>query len=174
METTKHQEAMKILHTLLEKRWCTQKLDEWSYSFQYLSGSIPFNCYMEINPEMKSVLFRAILGGAPLELAFYDNMERLCTIHNVKLPNGCLAFNPENGEVRFKTSSYFWSMELTEQMIRNVVEPSLMLLDSCVLSIVSVHSGGSLNEALTLIGEDPGIGTNNLCHYKYEPHPRAS
>lgn len=173
MEIAKHQESLKLLHELLEKRWCTQPLDEWSYSFQYLSGPIAFNCYAEINPDMEGFLFRALMSGAPLEKECYDTVRDLCTLLNVQIPSGCFAFNPENGEVRFKNTVYFWHQELTEQTMRNVIEPSIQLLDDCVLSLVAARVGKSLDESLSRVGEDPGIGTSDKCHYKHEPHPNA-
>ncbi|MCC9607183.1 hypothetical protein LOC68_14110 [Blastopirellula sp. JC732] len=169
-----HEEAMYCLLDLLERRWRTQPLDEWSLSFPYLAGSIPFHCYAEINPNMEAFLFRAIMGGAPLDREYYGNMKDLCTLHNVRIPSGCFAFNPENGELRFKNSVYFWRQELTEQMMRNVIEPSLLLLDNYVLSLVAVHVGKSVQEALTRVGEDPGVGKSSACHYKQEPHPRET
>lgn len=171
MDKLKHQTAMKTLFDLLERRWVTQELDDSSYSFEYLAGPIPFSCYVEINPKMEGVLFRAILGGAPLPKESFESMERLCTLHNLQLPNGCFAFNPQSGEVRFKFGAYFWKQDLTEQMLRNVLEPAIQLLDAHVLSIVSVYAGKPLSEALTRTGENPGIGTSSRCHYKHEPHP---
>lgn len=165
---------MEILRNLLEKRWATRPLDDSSYQFQYLSGSITFNCYAEINPDMEGFLFRAIFGGAPLESNTYACIESLCTNHNVNLPIGCFAFNKESGDLRFKSGMYFWGLDLTEKMMRNVIEPSIQLIDQYVLSLVSASVGKPFHEALARVGEDPGIGTSDMCHYKYESHPRAA
>jgi hypothetical protein len=164
---------MAVLQTFLERRWVVVGRDSWALHFQYLSGPIPFNCYVQVNPDMEAVLFRAILGGAPLEKAVYSNMGALCEIHNLNLPAGCFAFNRETGEVRFKMTAYFWGQEFTERTVRNVIDPAIQLLDSYVLSIVHVFVGESLESALARVDEDPGIGTSELCHYRQERHPNA-
>lgn len=174
MDARAHSNALEVLQAFLERRWVVVGRDEWALHFQYLAGPIPFNCYVQVNPEMEAVLFRAILGGAPLEKAFYPNMGALCEIHNLRLPAGCFAFDRENGEVRFKMTAYFRGQELVESTIRNVVDPAIQLLDSCVLSIVHVFVGESLQGALARVDEDPGIGTSELCHYRHERHPNAT
>jgi len=174
MHAASHTEAMKLLRDLLERRWLTTPLEPWAYSFTYLAGPIPFNCYMQINPDMEGLLFRAQLGGAPLETENYSRMSQLCEKLNLDTPVGCFCFNSENGDVRWKSGLYFWKETLTEQMIRNVLEPSLLLIDDAIHAIVSIHTGQSLEVALSRIGDDLGIGTSERCHYKLEPHPRAT
>jgi hypothetical protein len=173
MDNSSHTKAMEILRSLLEKRWVTSPLDETSHQFPYLSGSIPFNCYAEINPDMEGLFFRAIYGGATLEKEYFSCIESLCTNHNIFLPVGCFAFNRDSGDFRYKSGIYFWGQELTEKMMRNVIEPSIELIDHYILSFVSASVGKPLHEALARVGEDPGIGASEMCHYKYEPHPRT-
>ncbi len=173
MDSAAHLQAMAILERFLERRWVVRGRDESTLHFQYLAGPIPFNSYVQVNPDMEAVLFRAMLGGAPLDKANYLAMATLCERHNLNLPAGCFAFNRENGEVRFKMTAYFSGQEFTEQTIRNVVDPAIRLLDNCVLSLVAVFVGKSLEEALAKVGEDPGIGTSEFCHYRQERHPNA-
>ena len=173
MDAVAHGQAMELLRALLERRWVTTPLEPWAYSFPYFAGPIPFNCYVQINPDMEGVLFRAQLGGAPLEFENYSRMALLCEKLNLDTPVGCFSFNSENGGVRWKSGLYFWKQSLTEQMIRNVIEPSLLLIDDAIHAIVSIHSGQSLEVALSRIGDDLGSGTSEHCHYRLEPHPRG-
>ncbi len=172
MNAAAHSEAMAMLRGLLERRWVTAPLEPWAYRFSYLSGPIPYHCYVEINPDMEAVLFRAQLGGAPLEAENFPNMALLCEKLTLDTPVGCFAFNSETGEVRWKSGRYFRGQPLTEQTIRNVIEPSLLLIDDATHAIVSVHTGQSLEVALSRRGDDLGIGTSEHCHYRIEPHPR--
>jgi len=119
---------------------------------------------------MEGFIFRAVLPG--LDKKNYENVSRLCEIHNAALPMGCFVFNRENGEVTYKSGVYFWGTEPTERMMRNVIEPSIMLLDHYILSLVHVWVGHGVDESLARVGEDPGIGTSENCHYRHEPHPR--
>jgi hypothetical protein len=173
MDPAAHAKAMARLHAFLERRWMTKPMDPWAFQFQYLAGPIPMPCYAQINPEMEGFLFRAVLLGSGLDKKNYENVALLCEIHNGKLPVGCFAFNRENGEVRYKSGLYFWGTELTERMMRNVIEPSIMLLDDHILSLVHVCVGHGVEESLARVGEDPGIGTSEHCHYRHEPHPRV-
>lgn len=173
MNRAAHLEAMTTLRMFLERRWVILGEDESAMHFQYLAGPIPFNAYAQVNPDMEAVLFRAMLGGAPLDKANYLAMSILCERHNVDLPAGCFAFNRESGEVRFKMCAYFRGQAFSERTIRNVVDPAIQLLDHYVLSIVHVFVGKPLEEALARAGEDPGIGTSEFCHYRHERHPNA-
>jgi hypothetical protein len=172
MDADAHAKAMGTLRELLERRWSTAPLDPWAYLFSYLSGPIHYSCYVQINPDMDGVLFRAQLGGAPLEPERYPAMALLCEKLNLDLPVGCFSFNSNTGDLRFKSGLYFWKQSLTEQMMRNVIEPSMLLIDDATHAIVTVHSGEGLDVALTRIGDDLGVGTSERCHYKLEPHPR--
>jgi len=172
MNAAAHRQAMDLLRELLERRWVTTPLDASAYSFAYFSGPIPYLCYAEINPDMEGLLFRAQLGGAPLEQENYSAMALLCETLNVNFPIGCFSFNAENGQVRWKHGVHFWNERVTEHLIRNIVEPSLLHIDDATPALVSVHTGRPLEEALARIGEDLGIGTNEHCHYRLEPHPR--
>jgi hypothetical protein len=173
MDGIAHAQGMDLLRALLERRWATTPLDPWAYSFQYLSGPIPFNCYVQINPDMEGLLFRAQLGGASLEIEHYPRMAQLCETLNLEVPVGCFSFNSSNGDVRWKSGVYFRKQELTEQMIRNVIDPALLHIDNAIHAIVSIHSGQSLEVALSRVGDDLGIGTSESCHYRFEPHPRG-
>ena len=172
MDPAAHTKAMATLHAFLERRWTTMPMDPSALQFQYLAGPIPMSCYAEINPDMEGFIFRAALPGGGMDKKNYENLSRLCEIHNAALPIGCFVFNRENGEVRYKSGVYFWGTEPTERMMRNVIEPSIMLLDHYILSLVHVWVGQGIDESLARVGEDPGIGTSENCHYRHEPHPR--
>lgn len=173
MDVAAHRQAMDLLRALLERRWVTTSLDATAYRFSYLSGPIPYHCYAEVNPEMEGLLFRAQLGGAPLEDENYSHMALRCEKINANLPVGCFSFNSENGQVRWKHGVYFRHQPVTEQLVRNVIEPSLLHIDDATHALVSVHAGQPLETALARLGDDLGIGTSEQCHYRMEPHPRA-
>jgi len=69
----------------------------------------------------------------------YENVARLCEIHNARCLSGGRV-NWESGEVRYKSGVYFWATEPTERMMRNVIEPSIMGLDHRVLSLVRLRA----------------------------------
>jgi hypothetical protein len=173
MQSEEHRLALQGLHALLERRWRTTPLDAWSYSFCYLAGPIPFNCYVEINPDMNGVVFRAMLSQ-PVPQACRQTMADLCNAINYQVPMGCFAVHMESGDLRWKFGAYFGRSGPSEELIRSVVEPSAVFLDMYVLSIMAAWNGASLQDAMARMGEDPGIGKSDDCHYKDEPHPRAS
>ncbi len=173
MDPATHAKAMATLHAFLERRWTTMPMGPWALQFQYQAGPIPMPCYAEINPDMEGFIFRAALQRIRADKETYENVARLCEIHNATLPIGCFVFNQQSGEVRYKSGVYFWGTEPTERMMRNVIEPSIMLLDDHILSLVHVWGGGGVEESLARVGEDAGIGISEICHYRHEPHPRT-
>ncbi|MCA9233711.1 MAG: hypothetical protein KDA57_23945, partial [Planctomycetales bacterium] len=135
MNAAEHQRAMATLREFIERRWVIYEEDESAFFFQYLAGPITFHSYVEVNPALDAVMFRAVLGGAPLRNECYATMSELCEIHNQSLDAGCFAFSPGNGEVRFKMTSYFYCQGFSENLVRDLVDPGLILLDSYVLSL---------------------------------------
>ena len=170
MTPTTHAAALETVLAFLSRRWVCAPLDSWSLSFTYLAGPIPFNAYAEVNPDMEALNFRAILA-VPISIENTDCVLRLCNLINQRVPMGSFTLDPSTGDLRWKFGAYFRHIEFTEQLVRNVVEPSIGHVDSHVLSLIAAWNGAPLEQALKKIGESPGVGTSAACHYRLEPHP---
>ena len=150
------------LRAILSERFTVSRLDERSYSFTYLAGSIPFNCYAEINPDACTFVLRAISTvSIPKELR--PRFMEYCTRINYSLPIGNFALNLESGDFRWKSGVYWQKSPLTEGMVRDVLESSFYFIKYHALSFVALFNEKSLAEALQRVGEDPGVGSADFC-----------
>lgn len=50
------------IRTILEDRWDTRSLDDRTIGFDYAAGPILLACYCELNPDMRSFIFRGIFA----------------------------------------------------------------------------------------------------------------
>ena len=170
MTPNTHAAALEVVRSLLSRRWNCAFLDARSLSFTYLAGPIPFNAYVEVNPDMDALNFRAILA-VPVPVETGDCVLRLCNFINYRLPMGSFALDASTGDLRWKFGAYFRHIAFSEQLVRDVVEPSICHIDSHVLSLIAAWNGATFEKAVTKIGESPGVGTSAACHYSLEPHP---
>ncbi len=162
------------LKELLERRFLTKTLDSNSIGFEYLSGSILFNCKIEIDLTSKSIFFEGVLF-LPFPEEYQLTALEWCNCINEKLPIGHFAINPENGFLKFKNGTYFWKENLTERTMRTLIESSILTIDQYTKSLIFVFNGNAENDdfekAIELFGEDIGLGISKNCHYSIEKHP---
>jgi hypothetical protein len=151
------QAKLQLLHTILSEKWTPQKLDEHSWGFQHVAGWVPLSCYAEINPQMEALLFRAI-HQLPVEPAKRGLVAQYITLVNYPLPIGNWAMDLNTGDVRWKSGIYFGGCDLSDKLIRHVIESSLFFIYQHVVGIAKLQTGGTMEEALASIGQDHGHG----------------
>jgi hypothetical protein len=149
--------TMKRLKTVLNERWEPEVLDEWSFVFPWVAGCIPLSCYAEVNPDMQGFVFRAI-NPLPVEPDTRPLVAEFIHRVNCAQPIGNWAIDLDTGDVRFKNGVYFRRAELTESMIRNVIESSLFFVYHDIMGLVKLQTGGTLHEAMAARGIDHGVG----------------
>jgi hypothetical protein len=149
--------AMARLEEVLLERWEPERQDPWSFSFSWVAGSIPISCYAQINPEMEGFIFRAILParvGPDKRSLVAEFIHRI----NFAQPIGNWAIDLDTGDTRFKNGVYFGGGELTDNLIRNVIESSLVFVYHDIMGFVKLQTGATLAEALAVRGQDHGAG----------------
>jgi len=157
-----HKNNLEQLKLLLENRFKIHEIDHSTYGFQYLAGSIPFNCYAEINEIDMSFIFRAISTQVIPEDKKNDFII-YSTMINYDIPIGFFSLNIETGDYRWKSGVFFRNTVLTPEMMKDVLESSFYYLKYYVLSYVSLLNNQPLDIALSRVGEDPGIGASDSC-----------
>lgn len=148
---------LQMLHTILAEKWTPQKLDEQSWGIQYVAGWVPLSGYAEINPQMEAFLFRAI-NPLPVELSKRGLVAEYIARVNYPLPIGNWAINLDDGEVRWKSGIYFGGCDLSDRLIRHVIESSQFFIYQHIFGIAKLQTGGTMEEALATIGQDHGCG----------------
>jgi hypothetical protein len=149
--------AIQRLEAVLRERWEPQRQDERSFAFPWVAGCIPLSCYTQVNPDMGGFIFRAIkpLSVEPAKRPLVGEF-----IHRVNYaqPIGNWAIDLDSGDVRFKNGVYFRGGELTENMIRNVIDSSLFFVYHDIMGFVKLQTGATIEEAMAARGKDLGVG----------------
>jgi hypothetical protein len=151
------QAKLQLLHSILSEKWTPQRLDEHSWGFQHVAGRVPLSCYAEINPQMEAFLFRAV-NPLPVEPVRRALVAEYITRVNYPLPIGNWAIDLDDGEVRWKSGLYFGDCDLSDQLMRHVIESSLFFIYQHIVGIAKLQTGGTMAEALATIGQDHGRG----------------
>jgi hypothetical protein len=157
MRPEEFQTAMKRLEAVLSERWKPQRQDERSFAFPWVAGCIPLSCYAQVNPDMGGFIFRAI-NPLPVEPAKRAVVAEFIHRVNYAQPIGNWAIDLDTGDVRFKNGVYFRGGELTENIIRNVVDSSLFFVYHDIMGFVKLQTGGTIEEAMAARGKDHGVG----------------
>jgi len=150
--------AMHVLAKVLNERWEPKRQDDRSFAFPWVAGSIPLTCYVQINPDMEGFIFRGI-HSLPFEPAKRSLAAEFIHRINYAQPIGNWAIDLDSGDVRFKNGVYFRGGELTENMIRNVIDASLFFVYNDIMGFVKLQTGGALSDAMNARGKDHGVGT---------------
>ena len=157
MKTDAFNAAMARLEEVLLERWEPERQDPWSFAFAWMTRGIPMSCYAHIYPDMEGFIFRAInpfcveLDKRPLVAEFIHRV-------NFAQPIGNWAIDLDTGDTRFKNGVYFRGGELTDNLIRNVIESSLVFVYHDIMGFVKLQTGGTVAEALAARGTDHGVG----------------
>jgi hypothetical protein len=156
-----HQDEFKAkmveLKTLLEERWEPKPFGNDAFGFPHISGQIPLSCYTQINPVMEAFLFRA-MNTLPVELQYRPLVLEYMSYVNSNLPVGNWAMEPLSGEIRWKSGIYFAGHGLSEGLMRNVIDSSLVWIYHTLMGIVTLQTGGTMEKAIESIGKDYGRG----------------
>lgn len=166
-------EKQQQLIELLEKRFLPHKIGENAVEFIYLSGVAEFKCKIEIDLHSKGIFFSALLS-LPIPEDYQMTALEWNNSINEKSLVGHFSINPDNGYVKWTSGFYFWKSELTERLMRTLIESSILSIDHYSHSLLYVFNGGAeqnYSKAFMLIGETPEISVSKSCHYTYEKHP---
>ena len=160
MRPEQFQIAMQRLEAVLSERWEPQRQDDRSFAFPWVAGGIPLSCVAQVNPDMGGFIFRAI-NPLPVEPAKRALVGEFIHRVNYAQPIGNWAIDLDTGDVRFKNGVYFRGGELTENMIRNVIDSSLFFVYHDIMGIVKLQTGGTLEDAMAARGKHHGVGITN-------------
>lgn len=116
---------------------------EWQYSqisdknilFLGISGENgKFQCVADLVEDEKQFMFFSILGSnVPSEKRVI--VDTLLNELNYEIFLGNFEMNPENGEVRFKTTISYKNLSINESFIEELISTNIATMDSCLPKI---------------------------------------
>jgi hypothetical protein len=114
--------------------------------FNAAARDMPLACYLQLNPEMPAVLFRASLVG-PVPAEHRGAVMEYFTRANYEIPAGCLALDLDTGQVRYKSTLYFGNT-LSEELVGELVASSFQLMEPYMHGAVELAVGEPLEAVL--------------------------
>lgn len=132
-----------LVQYLEDDGWHPQKLsdrDIYRMSFQGKNGL--FQCYAQVRIEAEQLLCYA---QAPVKVPEEQrtNVAEYLTRANYGMYIGNFELDYNDGEVRFKSSLDFEGEQLTANLIRNTIYPSVRLMDTYLPGLMKVVYGGA-------------------------------
>jgi len=121
-----------------------------------------FQCIADIIEETSEFIFFSICGSnVPIEKR--SEIIELLNQINFRILLGNFVMDPEDGEIRFRTSVNYNSITPSIKFVENIIMPNIITVDSCLPAIMGIlFSNISISDALKLIegeiifrGEDP-------------------
>lgn len=142
MSTTRNRaKALAALTRYLEgKPWPVTKVREMAYQADVPGDLCPLTFYFQIPDEQEQFLFYIAPKIQFFEHLLPDAAEYVCRAnYGLRIGNFELAYR--TCQVNFKSSINFKDVELTEQWIDNVIQPSLKAFDEFFPGLAEVLAG---------------------------------
>jgi hypothetical protein len=137
---------------LTDDDWHPQPLaDHYAYHTHFRGRNGETHCFARVRPDLEQVMFYVMSPVKAPESAFANTIEFI-TRANYGLRIGNFEFDYSDGEIRYKSSLDFEKVELTPQMIKNMIYPAVSTMDRYLPGLMSVMFGGkSAEEAIAEI-----------------------
>jgi len=130
--------------------WHPQTLDDnYVYRAYFVGHNGEVTCFAQVRVDLEHFIFYVVMPvrtPAQMRLAVAEYITRA----NYGLRIGNFEMDFDDGEVRYKSSIDFESVELTPGLIRNVIYPAVQTMDRYLPGVLSVVFGGkSAEEAIS-------------------------
>ena len=138
-----------------EDGWHPQALDDsFVYRAYFVGHNGEVTCFAQVRADLEQFIFYVVMPVRAPEQARTSVAEYL-TRANYGLRIGNFEMDFDDGEVRYKSSLDFESMELTPGLIRNTIYPAVQTMDRYLPGMLSVIYGGkTAEEAIFAIEEE--------------------
>lgn len=139
------------------------KENEWEFSKNEKSNIFMFGiggengnfqCTIDIKDDNKRVIIYSFCGSNCPKNKQKD-MLKLINHINYNLFLGNFEMDQEDGEIRFRTSSYFDKIKPSAKFVQDLVFPNLYAMDKHLPIIMNlIHGGVDINEAIKSFDEE--------------------
>jgi len=128
--------------------------DNHVYRAYFVGHNGEVTCFAQVRVDLEQFIFFVVMpvrAPAHMRMAVAEYITRA----NYGLRIGNFEMDFEDGEVRYKSSLDFESVELTPGLIRNTIYPAVQTMDRYLPGVLAVVFGGkSAEEAISMIEED--------------------
>ncbi|MCL4872186.1 MAG: YbjN domain-containing protein [Anaerolineae bacterium] len=137
---------------LTDDGWHPQPVEGHTAYHTYFRGrNGETHCFARVRSDLEQVMFYVMCPVKAPESAFASTIEFI-TRANYGLRIGNFEFDYSDGEIRYKSSLDFEKIELTPQMIKNMIYPAVSTMDRYLPGLMGVMYGGkSAEEAIAEI-----------------------
>lgn len=157
MQTEVLQTKLELLRSFLETYGHIEQINENAYMLAYGFGATPVGCLAEIDPIHEAFLFQ-VLNTITVEPQYRSLVLGYMNYVNYPLPIGNWEMYLDNGIVRWRSGIYFGGSDLSESMIKNVINSCLYFVGETLSGILILQRGGTMEEAIDSIGPALGLG----------------
>jgi hypothetical protein len=137
---------------LKEQEWEFSKSDKGNiFTFGVSLENGNFQCLIDVNPEREQLMIYSFCGSnCPIKKI--PSLTEILNKINYQLFLGSFEVDPEDGEVRFKTSTYFDNIKPSSGFVASYVIPNIFAMDKHLPIIMRfIHDGVTKKEALKSI-----------------------
>jgi hypothetical protein len=138
-----------------EDGWHPQKLeDNYVYRAYFVGHNGEVTCFAQVRVDLEQFIFYVVMpmrAPTQVRLAVAEYITRA----NYGLRIGNFEMDFDDGEVRYKSSLDFESVDLTPALIRNTIYPAVQTMDRYMSGVLSVIFGGkSAEDAIAAIEDE--------------------
>lgn len=130
-----------IINFFKQKEWDYTHIKDKTIAILGISGENgKFQCVADIDEDEKKIIFLSVCStNAPenKKIAIAELITRL----NFGKFLGNFEMDYEDGEIRYKTSAYWGSVELDIEMIEMLIMTNIITMDTCLPGIMKVIYG---------------------------------
>lgn len=146
-----------------EEEFNAQQVGEETILVMNVRGSnAQWRCYAEAQEDFNRFRFFSVLEAHAAE-SKRQAMSEFLTRANYGLPIGTFEMDFSDGEIRFRTSCDLSDVRLTKSILRNMVYPNLMMVDTYFPGIMAVlYTNTSAEEAIRSVEDGDGASMPNV------------
>jgi len=138
-----------------EDQWPFQSLpNQGALTTNYQGQSGSYAAVARVDEELQTISFATLYGRLVHPEARVRVLEFI-TRANFGLPLGCFTFEPDAGEVQFRTSIDVDGFAISTALVRNLVYTNCLAMDAYAPGIAKVLSSEASPEEAVLFVEEP-------------------
>lgn len=141
-----------------EDGWHPQALDDnYVYRAHFVGNNGEVTCFAQVRVDLELFIFYVVMPvRVPVQMRLPT--AEYITRANYGLRIGNFEMDFDDGEIRYKSSIDFESVELTPDLIRNIMYPAVQTMDCYLPGVLSVIFGGkSAEEAISAIESEDQV-----------------
>ena len=128
----------KIIDFFKEQGWIYTVIEDKTIAILGISGKNgKFQCIADVREDEKKIIFYSLCNSNVSEDKKILMCELLTRINHGKF-SGNFEMDLNDGEIRYKTSIYYGNLELSKDVIENLIMTNIVTMDNALVSIMQL------------------------------------